>query len=90
MVNTTEMHAEDITKTAILAVNGANVHQLTTALELYYSDHGSYPQVADASAMIDELYGKEYIRNKPLDAGAFEYAARNNGQDYSLKLAAHQ
>lgn len=90
LINTTPMNVEDITRSATLAVNGVNIHQLATALEVYYSDQGNYPKVADASAMIDELYTKEYIRNKPLDSAAFEYAARDNGQDYSLKLAANQ
>lgn len=84
MVNGVLLKAEDIIASAESAANAANVHQIDTALELYYSDHNNYPQVADASAMIDELYDEGYIRSKPLDSTVFEYSAKAGGQDYSF------
>jgi hypothetical protein len=86
MVNTNMLQAEDAINSAKSAANAANVHQFATVLELYYSDHNAYPQVANGPAMIDELYTQGYIRSKPLDSTVFQYSAKAEGQDYSLTL----
>lgn len=84
MVNGVLLKADDMIASATSAANTANVHQFATALELYYSDHNSYPHVTGGSAMIDELYDEGYVRSKPLDSTVFEYSPKAGGQDYSL------
>ncbi|MBI3442734.1 MAG: hypothetical protein HY007_03120 [Candidatus Sungbacteria bacterium] len=84
MVNGVLLKADDLIASAKSATNTANVHQIDTALELYYSDHNAYPQAADASGMIDELYDDGYIRSKPLDETVFKYSTKANGQDYTF------
>mgnify|MGYP001576297940 CR=1 FL=1 len=86
MVNGVLLKADDIIASATSAANTANVHQFATVLELYYSDHNSYPQVTGGPAMIDELYDEGYLRSKPLDSTVFEYSSKEGGQDYSLSV----
>ena len=85
-VNGIAIHADDITNQAKSAVNGANIHQLATAVEVYYSDHNSYPNVSGGEALIEELESEGYIRNRPIDPNVFKYESEMNGQDYSLKI----
>lgn len=92
VINGPALHSEDIMRSAQSAVNGANIHQLATALEVYYSDHDTYPlvpagRIADGASMIDALYDAGYIRNKPNNPGAFRYEPKSNGQDYLLSVA---
>lgn len=86
MVNGVLLKGEDIMASATSAANTANVHQFATVLELYYSDHNTYPQVTGGAAMIDELYDEGYLRSKPLDSTVFEYSPKEGGQDYSLTV----
>jgi len=86
MVNTNMLRSEDAINSAKSAVNSADVHQFATALELYYSDHNTYPQAATGPAMIDQLYADGYIRSKPLDSTVFQYSPKAGDQDYSLTL----
>lgn len=86
LVNGNILKAEDAINSAEAAANAANVHQLATALELYYSDHNAYPETVDGFGMIEELYAKDYIRSKPLDPDVFHYTVKDGGQDYSLTL----
>ena len=74
----------DIIEDAKKAVNSANVHQLSTAIELYHSENNRYPLTSGGENLINEL--SPYLRNKPLDSSAFEYSSLNNGQDYDLSL----
>lgn len=85
-VNGIAIHADDILNQAKSAVNGANVHQLATALEVYYMNHNTYPQVSGGQALVDTLESEGYINNKPLDANVFTYEIKNGGEEYSLKL----
>ncbi len=78
--------AGDLIADAKEAVAGANLHQLATALELYYVDHGNYPAVAGGKSLVVLLENNGYIRNKPQDAKHFLYEARADGQDYTLRL----
>ena len=86
-VNGIAIHADDILNQAKSAVNGANVHQLATVMEIYYSDHNSYPKVSGGEALIETLESEVYIQNRPLDPNVFKYESEKNGQDYLLKLA---
>lgn len=87
MVNGVMVNTDDIINQAKASVNGANVHQLATVMEIYYMDHNTYPNVSGGEALINELETGGYIQNRPLDPSAFNYEAKLNGQDYSLKLA---
>lgn len=91
VVNGPALHSEDIIKSAQSAANGANIHQLATALEVYYADHDEYPAVIagtpGGASMIDALYDAGYIRNRPNNPELFSYEIRSNGQDYVLKVA---
>ena len=90
VVNGRALHSEDIIKRAQSAANGANIHQLATALEVYYSDHEAYPPVppgaADGASMIQALYDAGYIRNKPNNPEAFRYELKSDGQDFTLSV----
>lgn len=87
MVNGVLVHTDDIIAQAKASVNGANVHQLATVLELYYSDHDTYPKVSGGKALVDTLETEGYLRSRPLDADVFKYEPKADGQDYSLSLA---
>jgi hypothetical protein len=77
---------EEATATAAAVVNEANVYQLTTALELYYSDHDAYPAARDANTMVTILEDSGYLRKAPADASIYEYRVSANQSDYTLKL----
>lgn len=85
-IGSISMPAEDIINNAKSATNGANLHQIATVLELYYSDNQSYPTAQDSQKLINELKTKDYIQTVPLDASVFVYTVKDNGQDYSLRL----
>ena len=79
--------ATDITDSATAVVDSANFHQLATALEVYYAVNQAYPQVRGGDELVNALFDGEYIRNKPLEPAVFVYESKDNGQDYSLKVA---
>jgi len=86
-VNGFAVNANDILAEANLAAGQANISQFRTALDLYYIDHGKYPEVYGGADMIDILEKEKYIReNGPLNADKFDYQAKNSGQDYLLEL----
>lgn len=85
-VNGIAVHADDILNQAKASANGANMHQLATAVEIYYMNHDSYPNVNGGEELINTLESEGYINNRPLDPKVFVYEAKNGGQDYSLKL----
>jgi len=87
LINSVLVHTDDIINQAKASVNGANVHQLATVMELYYSDHNTYPNVSGGQALIETLDKEGYIRNRPLDPNVFKYEPKSDGQDYSLTLA---
>jgi type II secretory pathway pseudopilin PulG len=78
--------ANDIIASATDATNSVNIQQLKTALELYYSDHDSYPPVADGTQLIEILWKENYIQNKPLNPSVFIYQRSADGQNYILSL----
>ena len=77
----------DLLASATSAAGQANISQFRTALDLYFIDHGNYPEVSGGAAMINTLESENYIReNAPLNTNEFNYQAENNGQNYSLEL----
>jgi hypothetical protein len=86
-VNGVAVNATDVLAEANLAAGQANISQFRTALDLYYIDHGQYPEVYGGADMIDILENEKYIReNGPLNADVFDYQAKDNGQDYLLEF----
>jgi competence protein ComGC len=85
-VNGMTMNASDILDSATAVTNGANVHQLATALEMYNLDHNSYPEVNDGTQMINILFNEGYIKSKPANPAAFAYNSKLSGNDYALSL----
>lgn len=85
-VNGIGVLADDIIKDTKSAVNGANIHQLATALELYYFKHQQYPNVNGGEDLSAKLEEEGYIKSKPADPSIFEYQVKNNGQEYDLVL----
>ena len=85
-VNGALIKTDDILAETRSVVNGANMHQLATVIELYYSDHNFYPNVSGGEALVDTLEQGNYIQSRPLDPSIFNYEPQKNGQDYSLKL----
>lgn len=85
VINGIAMSAPDILASAKDTANSANIHQLSTALELYNLDHNRYPLAQNGEQMIETLYTEGYIQGKPLDTSVFEYQAGQGGNDYTLK-----
>ena len=81
-----EMNIKDILSATETATNQANLHQLSTALELYYLTEGKYPEASNSGAFSDILFEKGYLTKKLENTDDFLYEARNDGQDYSLKI----
>ena len=77
--------ATDVIDWAKLAVNGANVRQLATAVEIYYSVHGSYPKVSGGEALVGILKNEGIIKNTPLDPSVFIYEVERGGEEYELR-----
>ncbi len=75
-------NADDILNDTKTAANSANVHQLATALELYYSDHEQYPMALSTGELLVQL--EPYLRNKPSEIKGLVYQATENGQNYKL------
>lgn len=86
-INGVAVKATDLVASASSAAGQANISQFRTALDLYYLDNGSYPDVSGGTAMINALETGNYIReNAPLNPDEFNYQATDNGQNYSLEL----
>ena len=68
----------------------ANLRQIATAMELYYSDYQSYPQVTEdnASGRFDDFISQmvNYLESLPTDKAKYDYQDSNSGQDYILKV----
>lgn len=86
MINGLTLSVDDILGETKSVVNRANIHQLATVLEIYYSDNNRYPLASGGEALISELSQKGYIRNEPLEPSVFNYEAIENGQEYKLDL----
>ena len=70
----------------------ANLRQLATAVELYYSDHQSYPRVNGNSSQqrwddfISKLATGHYLGSFPTEKENYDYQDLNGGQTYVLKV----
>jgi hypothetical protein len=80
------MDSSQILDKAREVANGANLHQLATVIELYYSDYGSYPKVFGGEKLVNILYEKNYIMNRPLNPESFNYEVLSSGENYRLSL----
>lgn len=87
VINGVALKTDDIIDQAKASVNGANIHQLATVIEVYYSEHDTYPTVKGGEELINTLESEGYLRNRPLDSKVFNYEPKNGGQDYELTLA---
>jgi len=67
-------------------VYGVNLHQLETALELYYLDHGNYPLVSSGEQLFRLLLKEGYLTGEIEDVGVFEYQVLAQGEDYLLEI----
>lgn len=77
--------SDDIIFGAKSAANAANVRQVATALELYYTDHESYPSAADSEGLVNLLEKENYIiKNQPADFTAINYKVAEDQQNYQL------
>ena len=85
-INGVAISPEKIMADANTAVNGANIHQIATVLELYYMDHDKYPQVSGGEELINVFEEEGYIQTKPIDAKVFSYEPTDNAQNYKLSL----
>ncbi|PIQ91644.1 MAG: hypothetical protein COV70_02590 [Parcubacteria group bacterium CG11_big_fil_rev_8_21_14_0_20_39_22] len=86
VINGVAVKTDDIIADATTAVNGANLHQIATVLEVYYMDHDEYPEVKGGAELIDLFREEGYIRNRPLDPKIFQYETILGGQDYILEI----
>lgn len=86
VINGVTTSAPEILASAKSATNSANVHQLSTALELYRLSHDSYPAAKTGEQLINTLISEGYIQNKPADPSVFQYKQTNNGTNYTLTL----
>lgn len=88
VVGGADLSVEDILNTTKTVVNQTNIHQLRTALELYYADQGKYPDSQNGKELVEDLEQGGYINvtSEPVDASLFSYKVDEHGQDYSLSL----
>jgi hypothetical protein len=86
MVGAVSLDTDEIVDHSMNVVAGANIHQLATALEMFYMDHDRYPTVSGGEALVRVLERGRYIRNAPLDPTLFIYEPVNSAQDYNLEL----
>ena len=66
------------------AINLADKHQLATALEIYYYDNNSYPNVSGGIELAGLLTEENYISQLKIDGDFFNYEILDNGQNYKL------
>ena len=65
-------------------INLADKHQLATALEIYYYDNNSYPNISGGIELVGLLAEENYIRQPKIDGDFFNYEILDNGQNYKL------
>jgi type II secretory pathway pseudopilin PulG len=68
----------------------ANIKQLATVMELYYSDYQKYPEVTgeDSTTRINDLTLQvgEYLASPLTEKDKYDYQDSNSGQNYVLKV----
>jgi len=82
----TTLDIEELLNYTKLSVNTANLHQISTALEIYYLDSGKYPDANNGEELIKLLKNEGYIKGEPLDNNIFDYQLKESGQDYVLNI----
>lgn len=78
------VNAQDLLKEASDTQKVANLRQISTALELAYSDNQSYPQT-DFDGLISELIANDYLVSSPSEKDKYDYSAFNDGENYVLR-----
>jgi len=80
------LNVSDILNEADDTQRVANLRQIVTALEIYYSDHENYPR-ADFDGLISELINGNYLGSSPTTPEKYEYQYFNGGENYILKTS---
>ncbi len=86
IVNGATLDTQDIIDETKSVVNSANLHQITTALEVYCLNEGHYPTANNSAMMFTALKLSRYLITLPENAENFYYEPLNSGQDYILKF----
>ncbi len=86
MVNGVTLNTQDIINETKLVVNNTNLHQITTALEIYYLNKGYYPTENNSAMMFATLKLSGYLTTLPKNIESFYYQSLSNNQDYILEL----
>lgn len=86
IVNGVTLNTQNIIDETKSVVNSANLHQITTAIELYYMDNNNYPDAGDGKELINLLSADGYIKGKPFNFAIFDYQIKASGQDYELNI----
>jgi hypothetical protein len=84
IVNGVSLRAEDILKETKSVVDETNIHQIETALEIYYINKGYYPNVINKEDMLAELSSAGHLSRVPNNLLMFSYNAINQGETYDL------
>jgi hypothetical protein len=85
-INGISTKAENILAGAEQAANTANIHQLSTAIELYYLDHNTYPDAVGGSELVNILESEHYIKSRPANPSTFAYQPTSDGNNYNLSI----
>jgi len=84
IVNGVALSSEEILNETKGVVDEANIHQIETALEVYYINKSHYPLVSSGDDMLAELLSTGYLRRVSDNIATFSYDATNQGETYSL------
>jgi len=86
VVNGVTLNTHDIINETKSVVNNTNLHQITTAIEVYYLNKGHYPTANNSAMMFTALKLSRYLITLPENAESFYYEPLNDGQDYILEF----
>lgn len=86
ILNGASLDVANILDTTKEVVSETNLHQIRTAMELYYLEEGNYPRVNSGGEAIDLLAGKGYLKDKPASFSKYEYSSISKGKDYELNI----
>ena len=84
IVNGVSLNAEDIIGETQRIVDETNIHQIRTALEIYYINHNHYPNVFNKDDMLTELLSNHYLYKISDNLINFSYSVDNQGESYDL------
>ena len=87
MVGGVTINIQDVLTEATDTQRVANLRQLTVALDLYYTDHDSYPQTSNFESALSELALQGYIGSLPANPELYAYTQTKKGQGYILGTA---